>query len=346
MQSVAAGQPEIRVAFVGIGRVGKDVARLIMRRPGFRAVGAQSRNKQLWGKPLDRLLLLRRRDAPRVTGSLDRALEGSPDIVVIATTSFLDDVLPVVTACVKRGCNVVCTAEEMAFPWAIDPAAAAKLDRLAKRHAVTVLGAGANPGFITDALVLTAAGAAWEISSISTRRVVKLGRFSLTVLRRLGIGYTKRDFTTGIRSSRIFGHIGYPESIGIVARALGKHVSHIRKSYRPLIADRDFQIEHMTVRAGLTAGFVQRAQAIVGGAVWFDAEFIGHVDPMAAGYEPQDQIRLFGTPDLNLSVNPGFDPQFTSAAVIANSLRRVVQANPGLVTVADLPPAVPSPTRD
>jgi hypothetical protein len=335
---------DIAVTIVGLGRVGSDVARLLMGRRGFKVVGVQSRNPNLIGRPLAEAVGFRKGKSVRITRDLLTALESHPDVVVIATTSFMAEVETDIRTCIRHGCNVICTAEELAFPWAIDRAAAERLDRFARRHGVTVLGAGANPGFITDALVLTLAGAAWNVESIQTRRVVTLARFSRTVLKRLGVGYTRRDFTTGIRQERIFGHIGFPESFGIVAKSLGKSISQVRKSYEPLMAEEEMAATNLTVRPGQTAGFIQRSEAIVKGKVWFAAEFVGHINPPAAGYDLEDRINIHGTPELSIVVAPGFDPQFTSAGVVANSITRVLDAPPGLVTVADLRPATPLPT--
>lgn len=336
---------DIRVGILGVGRVGKDVTRLLLARKGFLIVGAQSRNPKLAGQDLNRLVGARSETGLRVVSDRESVLSLAPDVVIIATTSFLADVADDIEASVRAGCNVICTAEELAFAWAVDETLANEIDHLAREHGVTVLGAGANPGFITDALVLTLTGAAWQVDSIATRRVVKLTKFSQTILRRLGIGYTREEFAAGINEGRIFGHIGFPQSMGIVARSLGIDRIEIRKDFEPLMADQTFRSENVVVEAGRTGGWVQKAEAIVDGRPWFTAEFIGHVDPQSVGYELEDRISIRGTPDLHVRVAPGFDPQFTSAGIVANSIRRLMAAAPGLLTVADLPPAVPPPTK-
>ena len=336
---------EIRVGIFGVGRVGKDVARILFARRGFSIVGAHSRNPKLVGEDLSALVGASGLPVIRIESDRAAVLGRAPDLVVIATTSFLSDVADDIEASINAGSNVICSAEELAFAWAVDASRANDLDRLARERGVTVLGAGANPGFITDAFLLTIAGAAWQVDSIATRRVVKLTKFSPTILRRLGIGYTSTEFASGIAEGRIFGHIGFPQSMEIVARSLGIQISEIRKNFEPLVMSDTFRSDNVVVEPGRTGGWVQRAEAIVDGRPWFTAEFVGHVDPNSVGYELEDQISINGVPDLRVRVTPGFDPQFTSAGVIANSIRRVVAAPPGLVTVADLPPAVPTPTH-
>ena len=191
---------EIRVILFGVGRVGSDVARLLNARPGFRVVGAYTRNARFDGKDLFGV---------QITTNRQNVLRVPADIAVIATTSFLGDLVEDIRAAAQAGLNVICTGEEMLFPWIVDRGLADELDKLAHERKVSILGAGANPGFIFDALVLTAAGAAWNVESIHGRRVVNCSHFSATILRRLGFGYSAEEFKSGALAGKIYGHIGF-----------------------------------------------------------------------------------------------------------------------------------------
>jgi 4-hydroxy-tetrahydrodipicolinate reductase len=218
------------------------------------------------------------------------------------------------------------------------------LDKLACERRVSILGAGANPGFIFDALVLTAAGAAWNVESIHGRRVVNCSHFSATILRRLGFGYSAEEFKAGAVAGTIYGHIGFPQSISLVAATLGVKIEKIEKGLDPFIADKPCRMDHLTVESGQTVGFLQKATGYVDGRPWYVADFIGHADPVSAGFELRDSIDIEGYAPIHLSVSPGFNPHLTSAAILANSLRRIKEAQPGLMTVAHLPPAFPAVT--
>jgi hypothetical protein len=326
---------EIRVILFGVGRVGSDVARLLNARPGFRVVGAYTRNPRFDGKDLFGV---------QITTDRQNVLRVPADIAVIATTSFLRDVVEDIRAAVQAGLNVICTGEEMLFPWTVDRSVADDLDKLARERKVSVLGAGANPGFIFDALVLTAAGAAWNVESIHGRRVVNCSHFSATILRRLGFGYSAEEFKSGALAGRIYGHIGFPQSIALVAESIGVKIEKIEKGLEPFIAEKPYRMDHLTVQAGQSVGFLQKAVGYVDGRPWYVADFIGHADPVSAGFEVKDSIDIEGYAPIHLTTNPGFNPHLTSAAILANSLRRIRDARPGLVTIADLPPAFPSVT--
>jgi hypothetical protein len=326
---------QIRVTLFGVGRVGKDVARLLNARSGFRVVAAYTRSARFEGKDLFGV---------QITMNRQQALQVPADVAVIATTSFLSGLVDDIRAAVRAGLNVICTGEEMLFPWIVDRSIADGLDSLAREQNVSILGAGANPGFIFDALVLTATGAAWNVESIHGRRVVDCCHFSATILKRLGFGYTAAEFESGAQAGKIFGHIGFPQSISLVAASIGVTVDEIRKSLEPFIAEKTYRMDQLTVEPGQSAGFLQKVVGYVEGKPWYVAEFIGHADPVSAGFEVKDTIDVEGYAPVHLMIEPGFNPHLTSAAILANSLRRVKDARPGLVTIADLPPAFPSVT--
>ena len=226
-----------------------------------------------------------------VSGDLGTALRVPADLLLVATTSFLHEVATDVRAGVEAGLNVITTAEEAAFPWIIDADLAGALDALARDRGVSVIGVGLNPGFIFDALLLTASGIAWDVRAIRIRRVVDVSRFSATIQRRLGIGFTAQRFEEGVDAGSITGHIGFPQSFHLAARCLGVLIDRIESGFEPVIAERPHDGEHLRVEPGTTAGFVQRYRAICDGRPWMAAEFIAHVDPPAAGHEPADSDR-------------------------------------------------------
>jgi 4-hydroxy-tetrahydrodipicolinate reductase len=230
----------------GVGRVGRDVTRLLSARPGFRLVSAYTRNAGLAGKDLGECAGTERLGVA-ITTDRTAALRPAADIVVIATTSFLRDLAEDIRAAVTTDRNAIVTGEEMLYPWIVDRPLAEELNRLAVKHGVTILGAGANPGFIFDALVLTASGATWNVESIRGRRVVNCSHFSATILRRLGFGYTREEFESGVQAEKVYGHIGFPQSIHLVAARLGLEVERIEKSMQPLIAERPYSMEHLQV---------------------------------------------------------------------------------------------------
>lgn len=312
----------MRVAIYGAGQLGSGVARLLRERGGVEVAGPYGREARA------------------------AALCGGADVVLIATTSFLADVAEDVRTAVEHGSNVVTSAEEAACPWVVDAALADELDALARERGVTILGAGLNPGLAFDAIVVTALGGVARADRIAVERVVDLSGFGPVVLRRLGIGFAPGAFAAGVRDGTIFGHIGFPQSMQTVARRTGVTIERIERELEPLLAGAALRAGELEVAPGESAGFNQRYTAIVEGAPWFEARFTGHIDLAAEGLAPRDAIELSGPTPLRLTIEPGIDPQQGSTAVLANSLRRLVEAPAGWLTVAHLPPAAPDCASD
>ena len=332
---------EIRLVLCGVGGVGRNVARLVGGRRGARVVAACSRNPALVGADVG---VLATGEAIVVTVTdRDAALATPADVLLIATTSFIAEVADDIAAGVDAGLNVMCTAEEMGFAWAIDPDFSADIDARARAAGVTVMGAGANPGYIYEVLGLALTGAACRVDRIEVRRVVDLSRFSATVQRRLGLGFEPDEHAAGVAAGRIYGHIGYPHTMRTFARRFGHTVERFTETIDPIPAPAAIDTVAVPIAPGQSAGFEQVTSGYTGdgGEPWFRATFLGHVDLASIDLAPEDSYNVIGEPDLHAVVRPGFNPQTTTMAALANLLPHVVAAPAGLISVTDLP--IPAP---
>lgn len=295
----------IRVALVGDGQLARGLAARLAGRGDVSVLGPAARD-----------------DSVPASGA---------ELVIIATTTRLADVTADIERAVASGSNVIVSAEEAAFPWAVDAAAADRIDSLARERGVTVLGGGLNPGFLFDAFVLTLLGTHDLPRSIRILRVVDVSRFGPAVRARLGLGVSLSDFDAGRADGSILGHAGFAQSMRIVGDAIGLPVDHVEAQFEPIVgAD------------GLTAGFHQTYTGSTAGQEWFVAEFLGHTDLAGAGLEPRDSVIIDdGHSTRTAMIEPGVPSQEGSVSVIANSIDRVIAARAGWLTVADLPPALP-----
>lgn len=296
----------IDVAIVGDGQLARGVAQQLECRTDLRVHGP----------------------APR-SGARAAAASGA-EIVIIATATKLEDVAGDIEAAVMAGSNVIVSAEEAAFPWAVDEALAHRLDSLARQQKVTILGCGLNPGFVFDALVLTLLGAVTHPTSIIVERTVDLSRFGPTVSARLGIGFTPTEFQEKVATSQILGHAGFPQSMSIVARALNLTIDSLVTTIEPIVHN------------DRTVGVKQHYTALVDGKPWFQAHFLGHTTLADSGLIARDSLEILSSDaPLRCVIEPGISSQSGSQSIIANSIDRVIAARPGWLTVADLEPAHP-----
>jgi 4-hydroxy-tetrahydrodipicolinate reductase len=275
-----------------------------------------------------------------IAGSLDEALAVPSDVLVVATSSFLREIAGPMEAGIRGGRAVLTTSEEAAYPWIVDEPLARRLDELAREAGVAVAGLGINPGFVFDALVSTLSGAAWDVSGIDVERVVDLSGFGARVLNRLGVGLEPAVFEAGVGSGQVTGHIGFPQSIRIVAHALGRSLDRIEREIEPIVTEHLLESRELDVQPGFVGGFTQRYAGIVDGETWFTAHLIGHLDPPSIGEPLRDLIRIHGAAELSLDLVPGLNAQSTVSAVLINSIDRIRRAEPGWRLVTELPPAV------
>ena len=332
---------EIRLVLCGVGGVGRNVARLALSRPNLEVVAACSRNPALVGADIGELAT----GEPIGVTVTDRdtALATPADVLLIATTSFIAEVSGDIAAGVDAGLNVMCTAEEMGYAWAIDPDFAADIDARARQAGITVIGAGANPGYIYEVLGLALTGAACRVDRIEVRRVVDLSRFSGTVQRRLGLGFDPDDHAAGVAAGRIYGHIGYPHTMRTFARRFGREVQRFTETIDPIPAPEAIDTMAVPIAPGQSAGFEQVTTGYAGDGdeAWFTATFLGHVNLASIDLAPEDSYNVVGDPDLHAVVRPGFNPQSTTMAVLVNMVPHVVAAPAGLLSTTDLP--IPAP---
>ena len=310
------------VSIYGTGQLGRSVAALLRELPRYEVLGPFGRDDR------------------------HRALDDGADLVIIATTTRLNDVSDDIERAVAAGSNVLVSAEEAAFPFVVDSERADRLHALAVTRGVTIAGTGVNPGLMFDSLVLTMLGAAPRGCSIHVRRKVDLSGFGSTVLRRIGIGNSTPEFERAVDAEQILGHAGFPQSMEIVAHAIGARIERIEKRLRPVITDRAIEIPgRFVVEPGQSAGVDQTYTGFVDGRPWFVANFLGHVALRSAGHEPSDDIDLTHgrRPFQSIKLRPGVDAQVGSSNMVANSVERVLAARPGWVTVADMQPAYPAP---
>lgn len=306
------------VAIFGAGQLGAGVAAILARRGRHRVLGPFSRAER------------------------HEALGGGADVVLISTTTRLADVADDIACAIAAGSHVLVSAEEAANPWMADPVIADELDRAAREAGVTVLGAGLNPGLIFDALVLTLLGAAPDDVDITVRRTVDISGFGPAVLARIGVGIEPSEFVRGVEDGEVLGHAGFPQSIAVVARALGRPTPRVDAVLEPLVTDAALTLpDGRVVAAGRTAGVDQTYRAVDERGAWYTATFVGHVSPSSMALVLEDVITLHRGGEIvqQVHVAPCFPAQSGSQHLLANSIDRVLAAPPGWLTVADLPPA-------
>ncbi len=326
----------IKVAVWGTGMMGQGLLGFILDRPkDIELVGAIVTNPAKEGKTVGELLG-RDCDVPMTT-DVDAVLAMKPDVVCICTQSFLHEITDQVEPCVKAGANVISISEKLAYPWASDPAWADRFDALAKEHGVSILGTGINPGFILDALIVMWSSVCLRVDRIEAERVNDLSPFGPTVMRTQGVGTTVEEFHAGVADGSIVGHIGFPESIHLIGKAIGWKIDRVEETREPIVTTIERSTPHITVKAGDVAGCKQIGRGYIGDELKIELVHPQQIHPEMEGVSTGDYIRLYGDPDVSMATSPEIPGGKGTYASTGNYIPLIVGAPAGIVTVVDLP---------
>ncbi len=326
----------IKVAVWGTGMMSQGLLGFLLDRPNqVEIVGVIAYEPELEGKPVSELL--GRPCDVSMTTDFDAVLAEKPDVVCIATQSFLHEVTPQIEPSIRAGANVICTAETLAYPWASDPEWAERIDALAKEHGVSVLGTGINPGFILDALIVMWSSVNLRIDRIEAQRVNDLSPFGPTVMRTQGVGTTVEEFEAGVADGSIVGHIGFPESIHLIGRALGWKFDRVEETREPIVSTVERSTPHVTVKPGNVAGCKQIGRGYVGDELKIELTHPQQIHPHMEGVGTGDYIHIFGDPEVHMATNPEIPGGKGTYASTGNYIPLIGDAPAGIVTVVDLP---------
>jgi 2,4-diaminopentanoate dehydrogenase len=335
----------IKVAVWGTGMMGQGLLRYLLDRPNdVELVGAIVTNPAKEGKTVGELLGDCECDV-RMTTDADAVLATKPDVVCICTQSNLHEITDQVEPSIRAEANVLCIAETLAYPWATDSVWAERIDELAREHGVSVLGTGINPGFILDALIVMWTSVCLRVDRIEAQRVNDLSPFGPTVMASQGVGTTVEEFERGVAEGTIVGHIGFQESIQLIARALGWEIDEIVETREPIVSAVERSTPHVHVAPGDVAGCRHIGRGYSKGELKIELVHPQQIHPHLEGVDTGDYIRVIGDPEVHMANTPEIPGGIGTYASTGNYVPLIVPAQAGLLTVVDLPlPRFWSPT--
>jgi 4-hydroxy-tetrahydrodipicolinate reductase len=322
----------IRVVQVGLGPIGTAIAAQVVARRGFQLAGAVDVDPALVGRDVGELLGGGRRLRVKITQDIARTIRAvRPDVAVLSTSSWLVDALPHIEQAVRCRVPVVTTTEEAAYPTPRTRRLARRLDEAARRARVAVLGTGVNPGFLMDALPIALTAACERVDRIEVRRVQDARIRRLPFQKKIGAGLTAAEFQRQVDRGRVR-HVGFPESIRMIAAAMGWRLDRITDDVSPRIADRAVDSEHLHVAAGDVAGIVQEGTGYVAG----ERRIALRLEAFLGAPESYDAVLIDGVPRISSRIEGGVHGDIATASVVVNAIPAIIVAAPGLRTMRDM----------
>ena len=266
----------IRVIQYGLGPIGSAMARHVVEREGLELVGGVDIDPAKVGRDVGEVIDLGHPLGFAVAEKLAQ-VKAEADVVLHTTSSYFDQFKDQIIEILEAGLDIVSTAEELSFPWLAHPQEAAEVDAVARRVGKTVLGTGVNPGFIMDTLPLSLTAICQRVDHISVTRVINASTRRGPFQAKIGSGLTVDEFKARMAAGRM-GHVGLPESMGMVFHTLGKELTRYEASV--VVRGDDASMDDV---------YHRWCQIYLPGIGWMP------VDPSGGDQEwPADQARYFG----------------------------------------------------
>lgn len=315
----------ITVAQYGIGPIGAEIARLLLTKSWVKLVAAVDIDPEKIGKDVGDVIGLGRKVGVIVT----RELETKPDVVCHSTGSTLRAVASQLSALLDRGCHVVSTCEELSFP--LDIEIREQLQHVARSRNVALLGTGVNPGFVMDKLPLTLTSVCQEVKSIEIVRIQNASTRREPLQRKVGAGMTSDDFRAAVAAGTIK-HMGLRQSLMMIGNGLRIEFESVSdETIDPIVADREIVTQYLKVARGQVAGVHQTISGKGSIDVRLELRMYVGAEAVAA-----DKVIVRGLPDLELTIKDGVHGDRATAAMVVNSIPRIVQARHGVLTMDDI----------
>lgn len=323
---------KIRVIQFGVGPIGLKTVQYLSDKTGCEIVGAIDADPEKIDRDLGELAGLDKPLGVQVSGDSREVLSKlDADVVVLTTTSSVEQIKPQVVEIVSHAKNVVSSCEELMYPWLTKPGIAAEIDQAAKRHKVSVLSTGVNPGFLMDFLPLVMTGVCRQIRRITVERIQDAQFRRLPFQRKIGAGLSLEEFQDKANQG-VLRHVGLVESMHLLASGVGWKLDKTEDILTPVIATQKVTTPEMTIQPGRAVG-VQQV-----GCGYIDTEEVVTLIFRAALGEPnpRDRIVIEGMPDIELTIKDGIHGDVATCAIIVNAIPAVIKAQPGLRTMADV----------
>lgn len=337
-REVAFMQDTLRVVVLGTGRMGSGIISLLLQKQGMELAGVYGRRADRAGIDVGKAIGLEKEIGVKITNDLPGLLKKTKPIIVIqATCSKVIDAVDEIRTVLRYGSNVISIAEEMAYPAYEAPEIAEQIHNLALENKVTVLGTGINPGFVLDLLVIALTGVCFKVESITAKRINDLSPYGPSVLTTQGVGITPEAFKKGVEDGSVAGHIGFSESISMIANALGWKIDRIEQVREPIVSRVKRKTPFVKIEPGLTAGCTHTAVAYMNGKPVINLIHPQQVHPYLENVQTGDYIEIKGEPNVNFSSSPEIPGGIGTIALAVNMIPRVINSPPGLKSMAELP---------
>lgn len=339
----------VRAFQIGCGKMSKYIMEYIYNLGG-EIVGAVDISPKIIGQDIGSIIGTKAKKViVNDVANLEELLHKTkPNIAIITTMSFLNDVAETIRICVNCGVNVITTSEECFYAKNSNPNLYNELDILAKINNVTITGCGYQDTFWGN-MITVIAGSTHKITKIKGSSSYNVEDYGLALAKAHGAGLSIEEFNKEVaavdeisieeRNKLInkgkFNPSYMWNACGWLADKLNLTPKTISQKCVPIICEEDINSTtlDMNIKKGYATGMSAIATLETVEGIIIEAECIGKV------YGPEDfdtnEWTIFGEPNTTVTINRPDTVKLTCANIV-NRIPDVINAKSGFIPTSQI----------
>ena len=345
----------LRVIQFSTGNVGRHALRQLIGHPGLELVGVHASGPDKVGADAAELCGLDEPTGVTATDDLEALVALGADCVVYMSQAETrpHEAITELSAFLSAGTNVVATSLVwLVYPPHADGWITGPLAEACRIGGTTLYVNGVDPGFSGDLLPLAALSLTGRADSVLVQEICDYGSYDDAAFTGVSFGFGAPPdevpvlFLPGVLTS-IWGG-----PVRLLADELGVELEEIRERYEPWVATEPIECTMMRVEPGRVAAVRFAVEGVVDGRPVIVMEHVNRLTdaaapdwPVAPGGRPGvHRVVVSGSPGVEVNTHLGSDGVdhnvagvIATAAKAVNAIGVVCAAEPGLVSLRDLP---------
>lgn len=284
------------------------------------------------------------------TQDAEALLASGPDCVCYTAHSDLrpDGVIRDIEGMLRRGINVVNTSYvALLYPPAAGEGVHQRLQAACLEGGASLYTSGIDPGFGNAGITIHSLALCKEVRRVRMMEIVNYATWDnpFTMFQIMGFG--KEDPSQSLLLAPGSTTLAWGPVLHLVASAIGLALDDVRERHEVIYADEDFTIASGPIGKGTISGMRFEIAGVVNGEERIVVEHVTRLRDGDAPHWPQGhgyRILVEGEPHLSIELGLSSDRGdhnhagcLATAMHVVNAIPHVVEADPGVLTLLDLP---------